>query len=64
VGSPGQLDDSGASRARNGDALFFVPGWDRYGFDRKHDGTHYGELVFLHPMGSVSHVLHSIAFGT
>jgi hypothetical protein len=45
---------SGASSARNGDALFFMLGWDQYGFDKKRDRTHYAELVFLHPVRSTS----------
>jgi hypothetical protein len=32
--------------AQNNDALFFMPGWDRYGFDKKHVGSHYAELLF------------------
>jgi hypothetical protein len=38
-------------------------GWDRYGFDRKSDGTRYAKILFLHPMGSVGHVVHSSALG-
>jgi hypothetical protein len=30
-------------------------------FHKKHVGTRYGELVFLHLMGSASHVVHSSA---
>jgi hypothetical protein len=50
VGSVGHVVHSGPSVARNGDALFSLPGWDRYGFDEKHVGTRYAGLVFLHPM--------------
>jgi hypothetical protein len=32
-------------------------------FPKKHDGAHYDELVFLHPAGSVSHVVHFGASG-
>jgi hypothetical protein len=34
-------------------------GWDRYGFNNKRVGTRYVELVFLYPMGSAGHVVHS-----
>jgi hypothetical protein len=33
--------------------------WDRYGFDKKHAGTCYVELVFSHPVGYAGHVVHS-----
>jgi hypothetical protein len=27
---------SGASKTQNGDTIFFMLGWDRHGFDKKH----------------------------
>jgi hypothetical protein len=36
-------------------------GWAQLGFHKKHTGTLYAELVFLHPVGFASHVVH---FGT
>jgi NADPH-dependent curcumin reductase CurA len=34
-------------------------GWDQYEFGKKCIGTCYVEHVFLHPVGSVGHVVHS-----
>jgi hypothetical protein len=58
VGSTGHVAHSGASRARNIDALFFKLRWDRYGFHKKCSGTRYTKLVFLHLVGSAGHVVH------
>jgi hypothetical protein len=33
------------------------------GFRKMHVGTRYGELMFLHPVGSMGHVVHSFASG-
>jgi hypothetical protein len=38
---------------------FCMIGWGRCNFYKKHVGTHYDELVFLHPVGSMCHVMHS-----
>jgi hypothetical protein len=54
----GHIVHSGASGARNVDTLFFMLRWDPYGFDKKCIGTHYAELLFLHPVGFVGHVVH------
>jgi hypothetical protein len=35
--------------------------WDRYGFDRKRGETSYTDLLFLLPVASAGHVVHSIA---
>jgi hypothetical protein len=34
-------------------------GRDRYGFYKKHDGTHYTKSAFLHPVGSMGDVVYS-----
>jgi hypothetical protein len=59
VGSAGHVVHFAASGARNVDALFFTRGSDRYGYDKNRTGTRYAELVFLHPVGSVGHVVQS-----
>jgi hypothetical protein len=55
----GHVVHSGASRAQNVDALFFMFVSDRYRFDKYRVKTRYAELIFLHLVGSVSHVEHS-----
>jgi hypothetical protein len=62
VGYAGHIVHSGASGVCNIDALFML-GWDLYGFNEKRFRTRYAKLVFLHPMGSVGHVVHSNAYG-
>jgi hypothetical protein len=47
----------------NIDTLFSILWWDRYEFHKKHAGTRYAELVFLHPVVSAFHVVHSGASG-
>jgi hypothetical protein len=42
-------------------ALFFMLRSDRYGFDKKHIRTRYAQLVSLHPVESVGHVVRSVA---
>jgi hypothetical protein len=64
VGSAGHVAHSDASVTQNVKALFFMLGWDcrfgwdRYGFHKKHIGTHYAKLMFLHLVEPVSHVGH------
>jgi hypothetical protein len=50
-----------ASGVQNDDMLFFMPGWAQSSFHKK--CTRYVELVFLHPVGSAGHIMHSGVFG-
>jgi hypothetical protein len=59
VGSTGHIMHSGASVSQTFDAVFFMLGWDRYGFYKKRYGTRYAKYVFLHSVGSAGHVGHS-----
>jgi hypothetical protein len=43
--------------------IIFMLGWARCSFHEKCTGTHYAELMILHPMGFAGHVVHSVAFG-
>jgi hypothetical protein len=52
-----------ASGPRNIDALFFMLGWDLNRFDKRHGGTCYIKLMFLHPVGSACNVVHYGASG-
>jgi hypothetical protein len=56
VGYAGHVVHSSASGAQNVDALFFMleGGGDWYRLHKKHAGTSYADLVFLHPVGSAA----------
>jgi hypothetical protein len=59
----GHVVHSCASGAQNVDALFLVLWWDWCSFHKKHVGTSYVEVLFLHPLGYVGRVVHSSASG-
>jgi hypothetical protein len=59
MGYAGHVGHCSVFGARNAETLFFMLMSVRYGFDKKHIGTHYTEFMFLHPTGSAGHVVHS-----
>jgi hypothetical protein len=59
----GHILHFGAFGVRNVITLFFMLGWEWYGFDKKHARRRYAKLVFLHPVGSLGQVRHFAASG-
>jgi hypothetical protein len=60
----GHIVHSSASEVQNVDTIFFMLGWVWYGFHKNCARARYVELLFLHPVGSARHVVHSGASGT
>jgi hypothetical protein len=46
------------SGVQNIGVLCFMLDWDLHGFHKKRAGTRCAELVFLHLVGSMGHVVH------
>jgi hypothetical protein len=63
VQSRGLVAHSGASRVQNVNAVFFILGWALCEYHKNSAGTRYTKLVFMHPMRSGGHVVHSVASG-
>jgi hypothetical protein len=54
----GHIVPFGASEERIIDTLFFKLRSGRYEFDKRRFRTYYVKLHFLHPVGSVGHIVH------
>jgi hypothetical protein len=61
-GISGSLSAFWCVRSMKRRRTIFMIQWDQYGFDKEHTRTRYIDLVFLHPVGSAGHVMHSGAF--